>query len=158
MVHLFTHELQTPLSYIYLPLKTGFRFSPNALSASTQSSLPTTLSIMAFSDFSPGSFSACIVALTATGPPSQISSLSRIASTRTFRRAIPRKLNSSIPGSSGWMSTILFAIPMEMASGAVTRRPVRMMSRARDTPMRAERRCVPPAAGIIPRPVSGSAM
>lgn len=48
-------------------------------------------------------------------------------------------------------------MPKKYASGADTRRPVRIRSRARPMPIRDGRRCVPPAPGMMPSRVSGRA-
>lgn len=48
-------------------------------------------------------------------------------------------------------------MPRKYASAPLTRRPVRTRSRARDSPISAGSRYVPPAPGMMPSFVSGSA-
>lgn len=140
--------------WVHCPLKTGFLFSENAFNASFRSSVFTTLSYISFSTSSLAHETACSAALTATGPPSEISCASLTASASAALRALVAVSASPFP-SSGTTSTSRSAIPRKYASGAETRRPVRMRSRARGRPISAGRRWVPPAPGRIARRVSG---
>jgi len=132
----------------------GFLFSLKATSASSLSFVLTTVSYAAFSARSPNAqpSTAAKAALIAIGPPSHISLASFTASLNTFFRAAPSCSKSS------WVTSISRSqIPRKYASGAATRRPVRIKSRARDSPMSAGRRYVPPAPGMMASRVSGSA-
>lgn len=149
----------------YLPLKTGFLFSRKASKASLRSSVFTTRSYMAFSTSSRAQVTAWSPARIAIGPPSQISPANLTASARASLRALVAipcpSFWASSPGatasrsSSGRTSTSRSARPKKYASGAETRRPVSIRSRARANPINAGRRWVPPAPGIMPSRVSG---
>jgi hypothetical protein len=133
------------------PLKAGFLFSANAFtrqpdpSSSTQPHKP----------HSPPPLPSLTHSRSSSPAPGQSARLHRpLAKSRLTCKTLARAVPSSF-SSSGVISTSRSHRPMKYASWPLTLRPVRIISRARFTPTRRERRHVPPTPATIASRISG---
>src|SRR5688572_8152441 len=130
----------------YFPFHTGGRFSANARGPSLASSVIPINAERSASNRNPSS--------SGNSTPFLIASL--MNATDIGAPLSIRPARSSAVLSTSAEGTALFTNPNDLASRPLTVSPVRHISMALVTPTAGDRRCVPPAPGMIPRRTSVS--